>query len=425
VRGDTTLQLFTAKTGRGDRMLDRRSLLKAAACAAVLPLSGCGLFEQERETASAQAKFLTLCDLATEELNKEIKPFQLGNPSSGDAQTHHSAFFVDSYVVRALCVAYDITGNNKYLSTCQRWSDRVIALQKLMIPHGAYYMNYGREPGATQGDWYVADSGSIAMGILATSIRTSDEHRLRYLRSVQAYAKLVAKSYFGKRGGISDGIWGQSTDEWWASTAIAGMLFAHFHRETGCEEHASHALNAFKWTLLNGLRNATNPTFEQGPAGVVFYTGEFFAVALRHGKLTERERDAASPHLEVILDWLANNQKGRGATTSVDYLLDSYMAGMPYLMYALAEEWPDAPPTLRSAADRELRYITTILFKNGSPPDLATILSKTEIPQDRSPDLWGFMSWAMMSYAEKLSPGALLRTSKEANHPECSVVELE
>jgi hypothetical protein len=56
-------------------------------------------------------------------------------------------FFEVAHAIRGLCVAYDITRNIKYLSTCQRWADSVVAFQNQMIPEGAYYMNYGREPG--------------------------------------------------------------------------------------------------------------------------------------------------------------------------------------------------------------------------------------------------------------------------------------
>ncbi len=97
-----------------------------------------------------KAEFLRLCDLAVVELNKEITPFR--NHADTDPKTHHVPFFEDSYAVRALAVAFDMTGKKEYLETCQRWCDRVLADQARMTPKGAYYLNYGRRPGANTGD---------------------------------------------------------------------------------------------------------------------------------------------------------------------------------------------------------------------------------------------------------------------------------
>ena len=137
------------------------------------------------ELPDEKAEFLRLCDLAVVELNKEITPFL--NHGDADPQTHHVPFFEDSYAVRALAVAYDMTGKNEYLAACQHWCDRVLDYQAQMIPKGAYYLNYGRRPGEDQGDWWVADSGSVGMGVLATAVRTRDPAvKQKYLDSLRA-----------------------------------------------------------------------------------------------------------------------------------------------------------------------------------------------------------------------------------------------
>lgn len=79
-----------------------------------------------------------------------------------------------------------------------------------------YLKHNAREPGGEQGDSYVADCGSIAMGVVATSIlATHAKDKLR--NSVKAWAKLVMENYVSKDGGI----WGY-TAEWWGWTATAG-----------------------------------------------------------------------------------------------------------------------------------------------------------------------------------------------------------
>ena len=109
--------------------------------------------------AHLRHKFGELCDVACAELNADDRTIP---------------FYVDSYAVRALAVAYDMTGKPVYLAACRKWSDRMVDSQDHMTPTGAYYMHYGRKPGETQGEWYVADSASIAMGILATALRCPD-----------------------------------------------------------------------------------------------------------------------------------------------------------------------------------------------------------------------------------------------------------
>ena len=124
---------------------------------------------EETDVADLQAQFLTFCDLAAAELNKEITPF--ADRDNADPTTHHMPFFEDAHAVRALAVAYDMTGNRKYLDACQLWSDRMIDYQTKMIPQGAYYMNHSRAPGQKSGEWNVADSGCVGMGVLATAVR--------------------------------------------------------------------------------------------------------------------------------------------------------------------------------------------------------------------------------------------------------------
>jgi hypothetical protein len=396
-------------------MLTRRRFVAGTACLGTLSVLGCGSLVHtasedgvqdtealaHTEDLAAKSRFLRLCDVACQELNKPITPFLWTYvTNSGNPKAHHMPFFEDAHAVRALCVAYDMTGDIKYLDTCQRWTDRVIAFQNQMTPDSAYYMNYGREPDADRGNWYVADSGTIGMGVLATSIRALDvTDKLRYLNSVRAFAELVTKNYVGKNGGIANGLWGGYHEEWWASTATAGALLFLLDAEVASGEYSEVALQAFDWMLLHGLRKAVYPSFEQKPAAVVFYYGQFYAIALHHSALQGSRREAANVPITEMLEWLSKNQKGRGA---INYFVSTYMAGMPYLMTAFAGELPQAPPALRSAADEELRYIDAILFKDGVPD--ATQLST-----------WELMSWAMMSYAEKLSPSALFRNSQDAD----------
>jgi len=116
--------------------------------------------------------FLRLADVAAQALRLEPSPDRA--PIKKNPFRDYPQFFVDSYAVRALAVAYDLTGRERYFTACRAWSDRMLRHQSGMTPQGAYYMNYHRKPGESTGQWFVADCGSIAMGVLATALRCTD-----------------------------------------------------------------------------------------------------------------------------------------------------------------------------------------------------------------------------------------------------------
>ncbi len=341
--------------------------------------------------------FLQMCDRACSELGKDITPFEEKYRDTPDPQTHHTPFFEDAYAVRALCAAYDMTGKRQYLDTCRHWADRVVAFQDRMIPKGAYYLNYFREPGKEQDDWFVADSGSIGAGVLAVAVRADGKDKERYLDSAKAYAKLVLDNYTGKDGGITDGIWSAFDGQWWCSTATFGTFLMHLSAETRDPQYRKAGLRALDWLAHQDMRKAEHISFEESAPGVVFYCGEFFATAL-HCLEADECKDAL-PQIEVALKWLGENQKGRGAATRWDYLKEAtYMSGMPYIMYLLAQK-PTQHQELNAAADQELNYVAALL-SNPDTPDLTHLTT------------WELTCWAMLSLAEKLEPGAVLRTSK-------------
>ncbi|MDR3677039.1 MAG: hypothetical protein P4N24_16230, partial [Acidobacteriota bacterium] len=100
----------------------------------------------------------------------------------------------------------------------------------------------------------------------------------------------------------------------------------------------------------------------------------------------------------------AKNQQGRGAKNKLNYLdSDTYMGGNPFIMFVMARELPQYRDEAVEA-ERELRYVHDLLYRDGAP-------TTTRI------QVWELMTWAMMSYAEKLSPATLLRSSRDAVRP--------
>jgi hypothetical protein len=352
---------------------------------------------QDAALREFKERFLKFCDLATAELNKEITPFL--NRTNADPATHHMPFFEDAHAVRALAVAYDMAGKRAYLDACRHWSDRIIEYQSRMIPAGAYYMNHSRAPGQDKGQWNVADSGSIGMGVLATAVRCDDPAaKARYLKSVRTFAKLVMENYVGAEGGVSNGLWPQYSGEWWCSTATFGTLAFLLYEETGEEQYLKVAKGALDWMLRQDFREVKPITFEQRPSGIIFYCFELYATGLKHLRPDSPQYARAMQQIDLALDWMAKNQKSLGANVP-DYLEKNVdMAGLPCLMYAFARQIPHQRGIV-AAADGELKYIGDLLLARGEP-NVSRLMT------------WEVMTWGMLSHAERLQPGALCRGSR-------------
>jgi hypothetical protein len=329
--------------------------------------------------AEFRAQFLQLCDLASAEIR---------------AGTRKDPFFVDSYAVRALCVAYDLTGKKEYLDVCRVWSERMVGFQEKMLPRGAYYMHYGRKPGEEKGGWYVADSSSIAMGVLATAVRCDGADKRRFLNSAKAFAALVMDNYLGKSGGVRNGLWPKFDGEWWCSSGIFGSLAFLLYDETGDKHYLKAALGAVDWlNALDPEKDKQYPLSEMGPT-YPMYVLEAYSAGLSHLKLGSDQRKAALTRITWYLDWVALQQSTppleRQWPADVRWGMKS--GGLPFHEYIYSRAHPDSQK-LFAAADREMESLAGIVF--AKQPEL------TQLPM--------FM---LISYAERLSPGAVYQNSK-------------
>ena len=379
--------------------------------------------DEQREFAR---QFLRMCDLAAAELQKPITPF--ADRKSTDSTSHHMPFFEDGHAVRALGVAYDRTGDLKYLSACQRWSDQMVAFQDRMIPAGAYFMNHGRAPGQDHGPWNVADSGTIAMGVLATAVRSAHrdpQRRETYFRSVKAFAKLVMDNYVGPEGGITNGHWPGYAGQWWCSTATAGSFLLLLYEETGEERYLRAGRAALEWMVRQDFREVKPITFQQRPSGIIFYCSELYAIGLRHLTPDSPSRRLTQRQIAEAVAWMKEHPIKQVRFTSTQEALvppsssavkqmpgdwehfdiHTDMAGLPYLKLIFARELSQHQQ-LAITADEDLVRIARWLFSRGDPP-----ISQL-IP-------WEVMSWGMLSFAERSSPGLLFRASDRpiGQHP--------
>jgi hypothetical protein len=335
-----------------------------------LLMCGCGPGFQD-------SPFLTRSNTIAADLVQPSTPYVASDTST---KTHHMPFFEDSYGVRALCGAYRETRNSAYLAAAQAWANRVLADQARMTPPGAYYMNYSyfRQPGETQGDWYVADSGSIAQAVLCTAQLSDGSDEMRYLASAQQFFSLVEGSYTNPDGGTSNGIWGSYKASWWASTAIFGAFAFAMYKQTGAQVYLERGLKSFDWLSTTGPMNFVLPSFAQAAPTIILYTGEFYVQAWPYVQGTARE-PAASKQLQFVFNWMAANQKSQNPKSTIDYTAagNAYMAGMPYLSYTMQVGNPDA----------ELKYLETVM---ASETDLANA------------DIWALTTWLAWSESAQL-----------------------
>ncbi len=333
-------------------------------------LSACG-------PAFQGTPFLTRADIIVAELAKPSAPYVVGDTST---QTHHMPFFEDSYGVRALCGAYYVTRNRAYLAAAQAWTNRIVADQARMMPHGAYYMNYSslRQPGETEGDWYVADSSSIAQGVLCTAQFTEGSDQARYLASAQQFFSLVQGNYANPDGGTSNGIWGDYRASWWTSTAIFGAFAFEMYKETGAPVYLERGLESFDWLSTAGVMNFVRPSFAEAAPAIILYTGEFYVRAWPYVRGTDRE-PITLKELRFVFDWMDANQKSKNPNSPIDYAAsgNTYMAGLPYLSYTMQV----------GGADAELNYLRTLMA------------SETDL---EDPVVWSLTTWLAWSESAQL-----------------------
>lgn len=331
--------------------------------------------------ARLRAEFLKMCDAACAELNTPERKVP---------------FYHDSYAVRALAVAYDLTAEPKYLDVCRAWADRMLEYQAGMTPKGAYWMHYGRKPGETTGDWFVADCASIAIGVLATAARCDvPAARQKYLDSVKLYAKLVTDNYVRPSGGITDGLWSKFDGEWWCSTGIFGSLAFLLYAETGAKDYLQVGLDALDWLNRMDFRKAEHIGFDEAAPAVVMYVFEAFSAGIPYLDLKSPLGKASTAHIAEALKWMGENQASRVPKSPWDYNSQwgSKLGGLPFHQYIYSRHLPDGA-SLGATADKELEYIGRRVFEAGEPK------------------LSQLVCFAMFSYAEKISPGAIYRKAK-------------
>ena len=352
--------------------------------------------EQKKLDLRMKREFLELCDSSFMDVIAQTKVTE---------RLGARGFYWDSYAVRALCVGYDMTGKKEYLEACKLWSERMIEFQEQMIPEGAYYMLYGRKPGEKEGNWFSADCSSISLGVLATAARCSDPKETeRLLNSVKSFSSLVSNNFVKKSGGVSDGYWPASDDEWWCSSGIYGSLVFQLYKETGDESYLKLGLGTIDW--INQIDFQTVAVHFPGKEiipVVILYCLEAYSAAFPYLDKDSERYKLAMAQWNNAFEWMKENQQGQ---YGMDYVHQwgSKFGGLPFHMYHYADFVP-GNDSLVILGDQELNYCMEII-KN---PELSSRMGEPEF-YDQLDQLAIF---TMFSYTQRVSPGTIYRTSNE------------
>jgi len=327
--------------------------------------------------ADVRAQFMAFCDLAVTQLNLpgRVRP----------SNKRPVPFYIDSYIVRALCTAYDMTKKEAYLDACKTWSDRMMAYQKQMIPRGFYYMNYGRKPSDTTGSCYDADNGCIAMGVLATAMHCEDKaEKERYIRSVESFAKLVLDRYVDQEGGICNGLWPAFKGPWWCSSGTVGALFFHLYEATGNQTYLDAGLKDIAWLNSQDLDTVGPLTLQQQGPSLPMYAFEAYSAGWPYFTKGSMLETGALAKVSWFLKW-ASGYRFKG-----DGQWESKYGGLPFHLLVLGSDTQNA--SMLTLANQELSQIDSLLT-------------------DKGPVLSQFAAFSMLSMAEQLAPGAAFRLS--------------
>jgi hypothetical protein len=323
-----------------------------------------------------RGQFFKLCDLAAAKVSDD---------------NSKGPFFIDSYGVRALCVAYDMTGDTNYLNACRHWSLRMVRYQDQMIPHGAYYMHYNRKPGETTNDWYAADSSSIGMAVLATAVRCHGPEQKLFIKSAKKFANLVIKNYVKPSGGVSDGLWHRSSDEWWCSSGLFGSFLFNLYANTGDKHYLKTALGITDWLNHWDLtKDQPFPLSQQGPA-MLMYVMENYSAGWPYITKDDDLKEAATAKVSWCFDWINEQQQKPVADRQWPPTVGWGMkfGGLPFHQYVFSRNFSD--DKYIAAGDAEVQQLAPIaLADDPSQP--------TQLP-----------FFLLMSYAERLDPGDIYR----------------
>jgi hypothetical protein len=229
---------------------------------------------------------------------------------------------------------------------------------------------------------------------LATSVRCQGAEQKRFLKSAKSFADLVIKNYVKPSGGVSDGLWHQSSDEWWCSSGIFGSFLFNLYANTGDKDYLKAALGVTDWLNHQDLtKDQPFPLSQQGPS-MIFYVMENYSAGWPYIEKDKAINQAARDKVNWCLDWIAEQQAKPAAEQSWPPTKGWGMkfGGLPFHEYIFSHHLP-AEGKLTAEGDAEMQRLAAIAFAG-------------------KPEFTQLSAFMMMSYAERLKAGAMYRSRR-------------
>ena len=192
-------------------------------------------------------------------------------------------------------------------------------------------------------------------------------------------------------GGITDGMWNRFDGEWWCSTGIFGSLCFVLYDQTGDPAYLKVGMKAVDWLNRQHFENAQHIDFKEAAPSVLMYVFEAYSAGMPHLQHDPLRWEASQVELRRALAWMDANQPSRNpkSTWKFDHQWGSKLGGLPFHAGVWSRFLTDGP-TILAAVDKDLVQLAQTLQADPSK-------------------LYQLRVFALMSFAERLMPGAMYR----------------
>ena len=165
--------------------------------------------------------------------------------------------------------------------------------------------------------------------------------------------------------------------------------------QTGEVAYLKVGTRAVDWLNRQRFENAQHIDFKEAAPSVLMYIFEAYSAGLPYLQRDPARWKAAQNEMTRALAWMAAHQPARNPKSQWKYdsQWGSKLAGLPFHMFVWSAALPDGQ-AIAAAADKDLDHMGA----NLKPDD---------------PKLYQGTAFALMSFAERLSPGSLYRTAPQ------------
>jgi len=276
-------------------------------------------------------------------------------------------YFIESYAVRAILIAYDQYTNDTYdLNYAVRWTERMLSLQGKTLHPGAYAMGYDDTGYERPLGWYTADCCCIGLAVMsvATNPQIVGAQRDRYINSVKMFVDYVIDDWRNPNGSLPCG-WRNGElnpiKEFWIATSLFSALAWHLYDVTKIETYRTVAMEACNWLLEFDYTKSevtVGTNFKDGITTFVLYLGEGLIVNAEHLRSQDAYYPRIQKKLRSLVDLVLENQRKDGG---MDCPVAWWRQKLPALSVVL--NWyyhnMEADPRIEQAANKILHYTFT------------------------------------------------------------------